>query len=65
MNKEIIDFLNTYPQYTNDMIGALFGVTPTAVSMWRNGTRQMSLSTKKLFRLFIKYPAFIEEFKKV
>jgi len=59
--KELQEFMN-YHGISNKEFSEIFGVTESAVSLWLNGKREMSITNSRLIRLFDSYPQLIREF---
>lgn len=58
---ELQAFMNLHG-FSDIGLGKFLGVTVQAVRLWKRGQRDMSLTTTKLIRLFVKYPQLMQEF---
>lgn len=59
--KELQEFMDLHGVSRKEL-AQILGVTIQGVNLWMNGKRDISLTTSRLVRLFIKYPLLIREF---
>lgn len=59
--EELIDFMNTYG-ISDVELSSILGVSLAIIKYWKTGERNMSLTTARLIRMFMKYPHIIREF---
>lgn len=58
---EIVAFLN-FHGISDKEFSELLGVTIQAVTLWKNGQRDFSVTNSRLLTMFHKYPKLIREF---
>jgi len=58
---ELKDFMNLNGLSTKEF-AEILGVTFQAVKLWLTAQRDISLTTTKVIRLFIRYPQLLREF---
>ena len=58
---ELTQWMNTNG-FSAKELGELLGVTTQAVKKWTGGERDVSVTTSRLIRMFIKFPQLIKEF---
>lgn len=58
---ELKQFMDYQGLSVNDF-AQILGVTTQAITLWRTGQREISVTNTRLFNMFIKYPKLLREF---
>lgn len=59
--EELNEFMNINGLSVQEF-AEILGVTEQAVKLWRNGSRDFSVTNSRLIKLFQKYPQLLQEF---